>query len=150
MENFKDLLTTTPIKYKSVVKVDITWGYYVVDYKENCHEDFNADEFFKDKKLIWSLAYLDMFGEDVENYEDEEELVDIDALYENLAVTHHLWRLVDKRKSSLEKLEITYYDENGNIFKVTFDDIHKRWKNMSKEEICEEVNDVLLDIRYRR
>lgn len=49
MENLKDLLTTTPIKYKNVVKVDVTWSYYDADYNEHCHEDFNADEFSKIK-----------------------------------------------------------------------------------------------------
>lgn len=83
-----------------------------------------------------------MFGKHTEDYEEP---IDIDALYEKLAVIHTLWR-TEKRKTSLEKLEIAYYDKNGNLFKVTFDDIHKRWKNMSEKEICEEVNDILLSI----
>ena len=142
MEDLKSLLTITPVEYKNVVKVDVTWGFYDVDYKEHCHEDFSADDFFKDKKLIWSLAYLDMFGEHIE----DDEYIDIDALYERLAVIHDLWRLSDKRKSSLEKLETAYYDDSGNLFKVTFDGIHKQWKNMSKEDVCEGINDVLLGI----
>ena len=142
MENFKDLLNIIPRTYnKNVVKIDATWDYNDVDYNEK-HKEFKADEFFKDKKLIWSLAYLDMFGTHVEknNY------INFEALYDVVCGDYNLWGFgVNDPAHSLEVLEIVYYDENSNPFYITFDNIHKRWENMSEEEICEEVNDVLLN-----
>lgn len=142
MENFKDLLVITPkvCNDKNVVKIDATWDYNDADYDE-CHEVFDADEFFKNKKLIWSLAYLDAFGTHVE----KNKYIDFDALYDVVCGDYYLWGFgEDDSAHSLEGLEITYYDENSNPFNVTFDNIHKRWKNMSEEEVCEEVNNVLL------
>lgn len=34
--------------------------------------------------------------------------------------------------------------KNGKPFDVLFDYFYERWENMSEEEICKEVNDVLL------
>ena len=135
MESFKDLLINTPkvCKDKNVVKIDATWDY------DECYEEFKADDFFKNKKLIWSLAYLNMFGIDV----DDNYYIDFEALFD-VVCGYGLWGFrEDNSADTLEDLEITYYDENGDLIKVTFDNIYKRWKNMSEEEICKEVNDVL-------
>lgn len=45
----------------------------------------------------------------------------------------------------LDSLKITYYDNNSNQFNITFDDIYKRWENMSDEEVWKEANEVLLE-----
>jgi hypothetical protein len=140
MENFKDLLVITPkvCNDKNVVKIDATWDYNDADYDE-CHETFDANKFFKDKKLIWSLAYLDMFGTHVE----DNDYIDFDTLY-NVVSGECLWGFgCDDSAHSLEGLEITYYDDNCNPFNVTFDNIHKRWETMSEEDICKEVNDII-------
>ena len=140
MENFKDLLTIIPkvCNDKNVVKIDAAWDYDDADYDE-CHETFDADEFFKDKKLIWSLAYLDAFGTHVK----DNDYIDFDTLYD-VVCREGLWGFgAGVSAHSLEGLEITYYDENSNPFNVTFDNIHKRWETMSEEEICKEVNEII-------
>ena len=140
MENFKDLLVITPkvCNDKNVVKIDATWDYGDRNYDE-CHETFDADEFFKDKKLIWSLAYLDVFG----TYVEGNDYIDFDTL-SHVVCRYDLWGFGKEDPAhSLKGLEITYYDENSNPFNVTFDNIHKRWETMSEEEVCKEVNEVL-------
>lgn len=142
MENFKDLLVITPkvCNDKNVVKIDATWDYNDADYDE-CHVTFDADGFFEDKKLIWSLAYLDKFGKHVER----NDYIDFETLFD-IVDGYGLWGFgEDDSAHSLEELEITYFDENKNPFNVTFDNIHKRWRTMSEEEICKEVNEVLLN-----
>jgi hypothetical protein len=39
-------------------------------------------------------------------------------------------------------LEITYYDDNGKPFNIGFYDIIERWKGMTYEEICKEINEI--------
>ena len=41
-----------------------------------------------------------------------------------------------------EDLEITYFDENGKEFNVTFDDIHKQFEKMTHKEICDLINSI--------
>ena len=126
MENFKDLLTITPTTYteKNVVKIDIVWDYGEGDRDANDYHEYNeklnANEFFRDKKLIYLLAYLLHYwflDIGVEGYPD-----DINVL---------------------SSLKITYYDNNSHPFNITFDNIYKRWENMSDEEVWKEVNEVL-------
>lgn len=144
-KNLKKILTITPTSkpYKNVVRVDTKWDYNICDFDE-CYEYFKANDFFNNKKLIWSLAYLDIHRENVK----DNKYIDFHALYDVVGVCHSLWG-EDVHgfiiAHSLIKLEITYYNKNGNSSNVTFGDIHKRWKNMSEEEICKEVNDVLLN-----
>lgn len=55
MENFKDLLTITPITYteKNVVKIDIIWDYGEGDRDANDYHEYNeklnANEFLEIK-----------------------------------------------------------------------------------------------------
>lgn len=139
MENFKNLLTITPIECKNIVKIDAQWDYYN-DYdpdveSSECHNSFNADDFFRDKKLIWLLAYLEKYLAGNSKY------IDFDELRRILEFHYKLWPFCTNDETcSLEELKIIYYDENGNPFKVTFDNIHKRWETMTEEEICKEVN----------
>ncbi len=46
---------------------------------------------------------------------------------------------------TLSDLVLTYYDEDGNQFGIKFIEFNKGWNNMTEEEICNEVNDVLLN-----
>lgn len=143
MENLKELLNIIPkvYDYKNVVRIDTQWEYGDMNYAE-CHREFEADEFFKNKKLIWSLVYLDRFGRNVE-YRD---YINYKALYDVVNYDNDLWGYAgDTPCHSLVGLEITYYDEDGKPFDVMFDDFNKRWDNMTEEEICKEVNDVLLN-----
>jgi len=39
---------------------------------------------------------------------------------------------------------LTYYDENGNAFDITFDSIRESWKDMTYEEICDQINSIEL------
>ncbi len=144
MENFKDLLNITPIELKNIVKIDAKWYYYndedPDDESSICQNSFDADEFFKDKKLIWSLAYL------LKYVPGESKYINFDALQCKVMFYCNLWPYCkDDETSSIEELKIIYYDENGNPFKVTFDDIYKRWDTMTEEEVCNEVNEVLLN-----
>ena len=142
MENFKDLLTITPIEYKNIVKVDAKWDYYNSDDPDDdsCmrQNSFNADEFFKDKKLIWSLAYLEKY------FAGDSEYIYLNDLSFQIFCHYKLWPFgKDDETCLLEELKIIYYDENGKPSKVTFDNIHKRWETMSEEEICTEVNELI-------
>lgn len=150
MENFKDLLTITPITYteKNVVKIDIVWDYGEGDRDANDYHEYNeklnANEFFRDKKLIYLLAYLNGHYA----YVDDNDYIDFDALIE-AADNLHYWFLdvgvegYPDDINVLNSLKITYYDNNSNSFNITFDDIYKRWENMSDEEVWKEVNEVL-------
>lgn len=150
MENFKDLLTITPITYteKNVVKIDIVWDYGEGDRDANDYHEYNeklnANEFFRDKKLIYLLAYLNGHYA----YVDDNDYIDFDALIE-AADNLHYWFLdvgvegYPDDINVLNSLKITYYDNNSNPFNITFDDIYKRWENMSDEGVWKEVNEVL-------
>ena len=140
MENFKDLLVITPKVYedKNIIRVELTWVYDGI-YDGLSSAPYEIDEFFEDKKLIWLLAYLDMFGVEDKKY------IDFDTLYDVVCNEYGLCDQLPFDSYTLNGLEVTYYDENCNPFNVTFDNIHKRWENMSEEEICKEVNDVLLN-----
>jgi len=142
MENFKDLLNLMPKVYdnKNVVKIDTEWEYGDMNYVEG-HRYFAPDDFFNNEKLIWSLAYLDRFGTDVEY----RHYINYKALFGVVSSDNHLWGYAgDTPAHSLVGLDITYYDEDGKPFDVLFDYFHERWDKMTEEEICEEVNDVLL------
>lgn len=143
MEDFKSLLDIIPKvnKYRNVVQIDMEWDCGDLDYVER-HKEFEADEFFRNKKLIWSLVYLDRFGTDIK-YRD---YINYEALYDVVGSDNHLWgNMYDYPAHTLVGLEITYYDEDGKSFDVMFDDFNKRWDSMTEEEICKEVNDVLLN-----
>lgn len=142
MENFKDLLIITPKVYedKNIIRVELTWVYDGI-YDGLSGAPYEVDEFFEDKKLIWSLAYLDMFGEHVE----DRKYINSTALYDVVCNEYGLCDQLPFDTYTLAKLKVTYYDENSNQFSIKFDNIHKRWKTMTEEEVCKEVNDVLLN-----
>ena len=143
MEDFKSLLDIIPKvnKYRNVVLVDMEWEYGDMNYVER-HREFEADEFFKNKKLIWSLIYLDRFGIDVE-YRD---YINYKALFDVVSSDNGLWGYAGGTPAhTLSDLDITYYDEDGNPYSIMFIEFNKVWDNLSEEEICKEVNDVLLN-----
>lgn len=140
MENFKDLLIITPevCEYKDIIRVELTWVY------DGTHDGLSSapyeiDEFFEDKKLIWLLAYLDMFGVEDKKY------INSTALYDVVCDEYGLCDQLPFDSYTLSELKVTYYDENCNPFSIKFDNIHERWKTMTEEEVCREVNDVLLN-----
>ena len=97
--------------------------------------------FLKNKKLIWSLAYLDRFGIDID-YRD----TNYKALVKVVSYDNNLWgHIGDMLANTLSDLNITYYDEDGNPFGIKFIEFNKGWDNLSEAEICKEVNDVLLN-----
>lgn len=143
MEDFKSLLDIIPKvnKYRNVVQIDMEWDCGDLDYVER-HKEFEADEFFRNKKLIWSLAYLDRLGIDIK-YRD---YINYEALYDVVGSDNNLWgEMYDYPAHTLSDLDITYYDEDGNQFAIEFIEFNKVWDNLSEEEICKEVNDVLLN-----
>ena len=98
--------------------------------------------FLEIKKLIWSLAYLDRFGIDVE-YRD---YINYKALFDVVSSDNGLWGYAGSTPChTLSNLDITYYDEDGNPYGIMFIEFNKVWDNLSEEEICKEVNDVLLN-----
>ena len=40
--------------------------------------------------------------------------------------------------------KVIYYDENGNAFDINFDTISESWKDMTYEEICDQINSIEL------
>lgn len=156
--NFKDLLTFEPAskaKYKNKIIVWKQWDANDMDYVEETTEpcDITPEMLFGNKKLILCLAYImcpynfkghnrrDCWGDtggkfdtNIENNHDIKDLEQI--LNDNNFAVYCDWGLCH----TCVAMEITYYDENGTEFNITFDDIHKRWENMTYEEICNEIN----------
>ena len=156
--DFKNLLTIKPAskpKYKNKIIVWKQWDGNDMDYVEETTEpcDITPEMLFSNKKLILCLAYImcpynfkghtydDCWGEaggkfdtNIGNNHDIDGLEDI--LNSNNFAVYCDWGLCH----TLVDMEITYYDENGTKFDITFDDIHKRWENMTYEEICAEIN----------
>lgn len=151
MEDFRNLLTIKPqkpTKKKNVLEVWMEWDSNDADYIERT-EEMDPKVLFGCKKLIYCLAYItlpyDFKGHDwndaafehhIPNNCDIDDLMDV--LSENDFMVYSDWGPCH----SCEGLEITYYDENSTPFNITFNDIHKRWKKMSYEEICQEINNI--------
>lgn len=154
MNDHKNLLNITPQtkgKYKNKLCVYVEWDSNDADYIGKT-KIMDPEILFNSEKLIYCLAYITLpynfkghgmydtvFGQHVPDNEDIEELDDI--ISENDFMCYSDWG----ECHSLETLEIIYYDENGTPFSVTFDDIHKRWEEMSYDEICKEINGSIYD-----
>ena len=149
MYKFKNELTfKSPKKYENILKIYVSWDSNDGDYI-GTNITMKPEQLFDDKKLIYCLAYLScnynfknhdwnapVFCHHIDENEDIDEIFDIicDAdlmCYSDWGACH-----------SLEEISIMYYDENGNAFDVTFADIHERWKTMSYDEICDEINNI--------
>lgn len=151
MEDFKELLTIKPREentLKNKLKVWMKWDSNDGDYIERTVKMYPED-LFDNKKLIYCLAYItcnynikgcDWNGEGFNRYiPDNTDIDDLGKiLSENCFAVYSDWGMCH----SCEGLEITYYDENGKPWDISFDDIHKEWENMSYEEICEQINNI--------
>lgn len=153
MEDFRNLLTIKPqkpIKKKNVLEIWMKWDSNDADYIEKTDE-MDPEVLFGCKKLIYCLAYITLpynfkghnwndpvFQQNIPYNYDINNLIGI--LAENDFIVYSDWGACH----TCERLKITYYDENGTPFNITFDNIHKRWENMSYEEICQEINDIEL------
>ena len=137
-----------PTKKKNVLEVWMNWDFNDAYYIERT-EEINPKVLFGCKKLIYCLAYITLpynfkghgwndaaFEHHIPNNCDIDDLMDV--LSENDFMVYSDWGPCH----SCEGLEITYYDENSIPFNITFNDIHKRWKKMSYDEICQEINDI--------
>lgn len=147
MKDYKDLLTITkPKKCVSSLEIWMEWDSNDADYIERT-EIIDPDVLFKNKKLILCLAYISAkwdckghgwndsaFGHHVTENRDIYDLTDI--LAENKLVIYSEYGLCH----SCVGMGITYFDENGMEFKITFDKIYEHWKNLTYQEICDEIN----------
>lgn len=151
-DSCKSLLKFEPQSNKTdMVEIKIKWDANDGDYR-NKTVTWGPKYFFEDLKLLYILAYIslpcDFKGRDEEgnnrptrfsryvtennDIEDLEEILDYQELtiYDGYYGNCH----------SCEKIDVTYYDENGAAFKVTFDGIINEFKNMTYEQICEKIN----------
>ena len=148
---YKNLTTITSQKQKDIkncLKVWMNWDSNDGDYIEKT-EQMSPELLFNNKKLIYCLAYITLdYNFKGHNWNDAAfchhitENCDIDGLEdilsENDFAVYSDWGMCH----SCYGLEITYYDEDGKPWNINFNDIHKRWKNMSYEEICNEINNI--------
>ena len=151
LEDFRNLLTIKPqkpAKKKNGLEVWMKWDSNDADYIERT-EEMDPEVLFGCKKLIYCLAYItlpyDFKGHgwnDAAFKHHISDNCDIDDLTEVLAENDFIIDTDWDYCHTCEDLKITYYDENGTPFNITFNDIHKRWKKMSYEEICKEINDI--------
>ena len=149
MENFKNLLTIEPFKEdikKDYIEITVCWDHNDGDYM---NESFglSPDDFFSNKKLIYYLAYAsceyDFKGHDWNDnvfYHHIPDNTDIPDLFEYLSKQGFTIYFEDYPCHSLLGVDIIYYDDNGDKFSITFDDIINDWKNKSYKEICEFLN----------
>lgn len=153
MEDFKNLLTISPKTEenpKNVLNVWIKMDSNDADYIEKTKR-MDPNKLFTNKKLIYCLAYVTaencfnaeswdrndpIFGKYVPENEDVEDLRDILADYGFMVYSD--WGDCH----SYEDMKITYFDENGKEFNVTFDDIHKQFEKMTHNEICDLINSI--------
>lgn len=148
-KDFRDKLTFTQKEEneKNIIKVWQEWDSNDADYIENTFT-MRPEQLFGNEKLIYCLAYITCdedfkkgFGSNdsrfckyIPDNEDIDELEDI--LSDNDFMVYCDWG----ECHSCVGLEITYYDEDGNKFYVTFDKIYDEFKKMSYKEICEKIN----------
>ena len=147
MKDYRNLLSITPQKpaeKKNILEVWMEWDSYIEKT-----EEMSPSVLFGNKKLIYCLAYITLpynfkghdwndpaFCHHVTENSDIDELDDI--IEDNNFMAYTDWGACH----SCYGLEITYYDENGKPFNVGFEDIHERWKGMTYEEICKEINEI--------
>lgn len=153
-KDFRDKLTFKPHveDNKDIIKVWTEWDSNDGDYIEKTFT-LSPKRFFSCEKLLYCLAYItcnenfkDGFGVNDSRFcKYIHENCDIDDLSDILDdfefVVYCDWGMCH----TCEGLEITYYDENGVAFDVTFDKIYEEFEKMSYEEICDKINDMEYD-----
>lgn len=154
MEDFKNLVTINPKtgeNPKNLLKVWIKMDSNDADYIEKT-ESMNPSDLFCNKKLIYCLAYVTakrcadvestwrsnnpIFGKYVNENRSVKKLCSILGDYDFMVYSD--WG----ECHTYEDMEITYFDENGKEFNVTFDDIHKQFETMTHKEICDLINSI--------
>ena len=151
MKDYRNLLSITPQKpsgHKNILEVWTEWDSNDADYVE--HSSFESPEIlFGNKKLIYCLAYISL-DYDFKGHESDSAVFnqyvfenrDIDNL-ENIIFRNGFGCSTENGHChTCCELSITYYDDNGKPFDIGFEDIHERWKGMTYEEICKEINDI--------
>lgn len=153
-ENYKDLLTIkehVDEVIKNRIIINLSMDANDADYVDK-EVEFEPETFFGDKKLIYCLAYVScnydfkghgywddsIFSHNITSNTDIDGINDILEKYDLLVYCDY-W---DIWCHSFGEIEIAYYDETGKRYDITFDKIHERWKYMSYEEICEEINSI--------
>ena len=148
-ENFKSLLTIMPKEketYKEQIVVWMKWDSNDGDYIEKT-ELMDASILFTNKALILCLAYINCpcnfkghgWNDDVFCHHVPDN-TDIYGIWNILADNDFMIFCEEGYCHSLEEMTITYYDHNSKAFSITFNDIYARWKNMTYDEICNEIN----------
>lgn len=149
MEDYKNILNLKKNETtKNIIKICTEWDCNDGDLVEKTRK-MDSKLLFGDKKLIYCLAYVSLnYNFKGHNWNDIAfchhipENKDIDDLYYILdnydLIAHTDWGPCH----SLYGLEITYYDENGISYDVTFDDIISQFKKMTYEEICDFINNI--------
>ena len=158
MEDFRNLLTITKQHQKTnknLLEVWMEWDSNDADYIEKT-ETMKPEDLFGNEKLIYCLAYItcpyNFKGHDWDDAVFEHyipENCDIDNLRDILADNGFLVYSDWGDCHSCEALEITYWDENGIPFNITFEDIYKRWEKMYYDEICNEINNAKYNDPYK-
>ena len=148
-ENYKDLLTFKDVIIpKNKLKFTIVMDSNDADYITNI-VTLDPEILFSNKKLIYCLAYVscdydfkghswsdNVFGHHIIRNTDINDLEDILGEYDLLCYSE--WGCCH----SFKEIEVIYYDENGVAYKIGFGNIRSRWRTMSYEEICEEINSI--------
>lgn len=155
---YKDLLNFNKKieNKKNIIEVWVKWESNDADYIDKRME-YSPEALFNNKKLIYCLAYAvlpaNFKGHDCHDYKfcqnipentDIEDIADIldDSGFMCYSDSGPMCYSDWGPCHSLEELEMTYYNENGEAFKVNFDKIHNKWKNMTYQEICDEINNI--------
>ena len=149
--DYKDILNISVKKKKNpknTLKAWMNWDSNDGDMIESTKE-MEPEVLFSNKKLIYCLAYVscpydfkghdwngDVFNHHIPDNRDIEGLCEI--LEENYFMTYSEWGPCH----SLYGLKITYYDEKGVAYAVTFDDIVSQFEKMTYEEICDFINSI--------
>lgn len=140
-EDWKELVTLKPKIFTdrphNLVKINIEWDCKINN--EDSYLEIESDKFFHDKKLIYCLAYLYFYDS-------------LTSEFLTNAVKDYLGKL--KLIPSFDFFlcsykEIKYYDDCGNCYEVTFKDIHKRWLQMSEQDILDEINSILTNVNKK-
>ena len=137
-EDWKELVTLKPKIFsdrpRNLVKINIEWDCKIDD--EDLYLEIESDKFFHDKKLIYCLAYLYFYDSLTSEF-----------LTNTVKVYLGKFNLIpsfDFFLCSYKKIQ--YYDDCGNCYEVTFKDIHKRWFQMSEQDILDEINSILKNV----
>ena len=148
---YKDLLNFNKKieNKKNIIEVWVEWDSNDGDYIGK-RMTYNPKWLFNNKKLIYCLAYTvlspDFKGYNCLNHRfcyhipDNTDIKGLEDILSNSDfMCYNDW---GGPCHSLTELEMTYYDENGEAFEVNFDKIHNKWKNMTYQEICDEINNI--------